>query len=74
MHLDKPITVTKPTQRARINIDSHPSQSAFVGEDVTFSIRTDGVIDEILWDFDDGETLKLNGRQGVEVTHAFTRP
>ncbi|MCS6983396.1 MAG: PKD domain-containing protein [Candidatus Absconditabacterales bacterium] len=74
VHLDKPITVTKPTQRARINIDSHPSQSAFVGEDVTFSIRTDGVIDEILWDFDDGETLKLNGRQGVEVTHAFTRP
>lgn len=71
--LEKPIMVKKPIQKARINIDSHPSQAAKTNESVVFSIRTDWVVDTVNRDFNDGETMELEGRGATEISHIYEK-
>ena len=61
--LDDDIIVKKAVEELAIRIDSHPAQLAPMGETVEFSVQVNGLPKTILWDFDDGQTIELPGRQ-----------
>jgi len=69
-----PIMVRKPRLMALINIDSHPWQIAKVEDEVIFSIRSDGNIESISWDFGDWETLTTEWRLSIEAKHKYIQP
>jgi len=70
--LQDDIIVKKAVEELAIRIDSHPAQLAPMGETVEFSVQVNGLPKTILWDFDDGQTIELPGRQWTSVSHIFT--
>lgn len=52
-----PIVVKRAQRVATIAVTSHPTQQARVGETVTFSVETDGMVDSINRDFGNNKTV-----------------
>lgn len=72
--LANPILVKKAPISAAIAINSHPGQIALAGEQVQFSLNTDGNTREIVWDFGIGETIQCDNRTCMNVPMLFYEP
>ena len=68
---DSPIIVKKEVKTFEINVDSHPSQQAKIGDTVQFSLDLDSLPTKIYWDFGDGNTLECKERECVETNKIY---
>ncbi len=69
-----PIVVKRAQRIATIDIPSHPTQQARVGEPVTFTVETDGMVDAIAWDFGNTKGVSGDGRTYSQVSVSFDQP
>lgn len=68
-----PILVKKPSIQAKISIDSHPAQVAKVGDQVSFTVQTDGLPTNITRDFGNGNPIECNDRSCATVPTLFEK-
>ena len=61
--VSEPIVVKRKQKTAEIRVDSHPTQQANIGERISFSVLTDGLVDKIEWDFGNFKSLSCDGRE-----------
>lgn len=69
-----PVVVKRAQRIATIAINSHPTQQARVGEPVTFSVETDGMVDGISWNFGNTKTVSGEGRTYSQVSVSYDQP
>lgn len=67
----EPILVKKASIQAKISIDSHPAQIAAVGDQVTFSVQTDGLPTAIARDFGNNNPIECNDRSCATIPTSF---
>lgn len=68
------IVVKRAIRDVKITSATHPAQLARVGDQVQFTIQTDGPVKSVSWDFGDGQTATEQGRQGTEAQVNYLQP
>lgn len=68
------ILVKKPVDSVTINLDSHPAQTAMVGDKVNMSISINWTPSKIVWDFGNWNTLECKNRECIEASQIFNEP
>jgi PKD repeat protein len=69
--LKTPISVKKKQKEVIVRVESHPTQQVKVGELVTFSLETDGVVEQIDWNFGNTKTFGCDDRSCTNPTMRY---
>ncbi|MCK9467164.1 MAG: PKD domain-containing protein [Candidatus Absconditabacterales bacterium] len=68
------MSITKPIVNVEIVLDSHPAQSASIGDSVDMSLNMDGSPTKIIWKFGNGNEIECPGRSCTNVSQVYEIP
>ena len=71
--LTQPIIVKRPIRMLKLSLPSHPAQVAQAGDQVDYTVETDGAVKSMSWDFGNDKRLNCDGRECADTSMIYSK-